>query len=205
MNATDGSKMNNNGSLVTYQLPPFGSVILYASTNEIINNQNLPTPSFDFFKSKEVLNLNQWNLKTDSFKIVDTTLFDWKINNQLKYSSSEGVYTTNFHWDSQNYNAQFYLDLGKVCFTAEVWINGNFAGRNIFSPYVFEISKLLQNGSNQIEVRVTTGQLNGYIGKAKQGDAHFKQFNNKEDQLMSGGLIGPVKIVANIKSEKANE
>ena len=44
------------------------------------------------------------------------------------------------------------------------------------------------------KVRVTIGQLNGYIGKAKNGDKHYAQFKNKEDQLMSAGLIGPVVI-----------
>jgi len=53
---------------------------------------------------------------------------------------------------------------------------------------------MAKKGENKIEVRVTTGQLNGYIGKAKQGDSRYKQFKNKEDQLMSAGLLGPVVI-----------
>lgn len=36
---------------------------------------------------------------------------------------------------------------------------------------------------------VTTGQLNDYIGKAKNGDKYYAQFKNKEDQLMSAGLM----------------
>ena len=59
---------------------------------------------------------------------------------------------------------------------------------------MLDITSLLNPGENKIEVRVTTGQLNGLIGKAKSGDSHYKQFKNSEDQLMAAGLIGPVVI-----------
>jgi hypothetical protein len=61
---------------------------------------------------------------------------------------------------------------------------------------------MLKQGTNQIEVRVTTGQLNSYIGKAKQGDSRYKQFKNKEDQLMSAGLLGPVVIREKINAQE---
>jgi len=75
-----------------------------------------------------------------------------------------------------------------------VYVNGKFAGKRVFAPYMLDITDLLVEGANQVEVRVTTSQLNGYIGKAKNGDAHYKQFKNKEDQLMAAGLLGPVVI-----------
>lgn len=67
----------------------------------------------------------------------------------------------------------------------------------MFAPYIIDISPFLVLGNNKIEVRVTTGQLNGFIGKAKQGDTHYKQFKNKEDQVMAAGLVGPVIIREN--------
>jgi hypothetical protein len=59
---------------------------------------------------------------------------------------------------------------------------------------VLDISKYLIKGPNTIEVRVTTGQLNGFIGKAELGDQRYLQFKGKNDQLMSAGLLGPVMI-----------
>ncbi|MNF95480.1 hypothetical protein D3C84_782370 [compost metagenome] len=66
------------------------------------------------------------------------------------------------------------------------------------APYLLDITSFLQSGINQIEVRVTTGQLNGFIGNAKNGDKRYNQFKDKEDIIMSAGLIGPVVI----RSEK---
>ncbi len=194
MNAEDGTVIKNNGSTVTYQIPPYGSVILFASTKENTGNVSLSNSSIVLDKTKEIISLKEWNLKADSVEIKSTSLFDWRTNEQLKFSSAEGIYSSSFQWNDTNTSFHFYLDLGKVCFTAEVYINGKLAGKRIYSPYMLDITQLLKQGTNQIEVRVTTGQLNGYIGKAKQGDIHYKQFKNKEDQLMSAGLIGPVVI-----------
>jgi alpha-L-rhamnosidase len=193
MNADEGTVIKNNGSTVIYQMPPYGSVILYASTKKSMVDNAPPVSSVVTDKSKEIISLNDWNLKADSIEIKGSSLFDWGKNEQLKFSSAEGIYTSSFQW-SNNSSSHFYLDLGKVCFTAEVYINGQFAGKRIYSPYMLDITQSLKQGTNQVEVRVTTGQLNGYIGKAKQGDSRYKQFKNKEDQLMSAGLLGPVII-----------
>ena len=84
--------------------------------------------------------------------------------------------------------------MGNVYFTAEVYVNGTYAGKRIFAPYMLDITKLLRPGTNSIEVRVATGQLNGFIGKGDRGDKRYKQFKDKDNQLMSAGLIGPVVI-----------
>jgi len=41
--------------------------------------------------------------------------------------------------------------------------------------------------------------LNGFIGKAKRSDKQYAQFKGRENQLMSAGLIGPVKIISETK------
>jgi len=197
MNADEGEIKKNDGPIVTYQMPPYGTVILYASNIKIAADNTIPNASFAMDKTKEVIRLNKWNLKADSIEIKNSSLFDWRRDSSLKFSSAEGVYTSSFQWSNTNSSTHFYLDLGKVYFTAEVYINDKPAGKKIFTPYVFDITSLLIQGANKIIVRVTTGQLNGYIGKARQGDSHYKQFKGKEDQLMAAGLIGPVEIRSN--------
>ena len=123
-------------------------------------------------------------------------MFDWRTNEQLKYSSAEGVYTTRFQWTTPVSSSHYYIDLGNVSFVATVFVNGKPVGTRVFAPYLLDFTSFLIQGSNEMGIRVTTGQLNGYIGKAKQGDPHYRQFNNKDDQLMSAGLIGPVKIIS---------
>ena len=199
MNADGGIISKNEGSIINYELPPFGSIILYAPVKKI----NLPGAILRWpTKYQTVISLDEWDLKVDTVVINKTTLFDWKTNEQLKYSSAAGIYKTQFQWKTPVNSAHYYIDLGNVAFVAEVLVNGKPVGTRVFAPYLLDISSFLIQGSNEIEIRVTTGQLNGYIGKAKLGDRHYKQFKNKEDQIMSAGLIGPVKIISVAEKQK---
>ena len=194
MKADGGKIIKNKGSAISYAMPPYGTIILYASTKNTNPQNVLQVLPGSTKKAKETLSLNNWNIKVDSIEFKDSALFDWRTNDRLKYSSATGIYTSTFIWNGDKTVHHYEIDLGKVCFVAEVWVNGKFAGKRIFAPYVLDITSFLVPGMNSIEVHVITGQLNGYIGKAKQGDAHYKQFKNKEDQIMSAGLIGPVTI-----------
>ena len=194
MDADGGTTSQNNSSIITYRMPPYGSVILFASTKQQKMDIAPKTLATATDEAKEVLAIDKWDLKSDSIILKDTPLFDWRTNDHLKFSSAEGIYTASFLWNNNKQLSHFYLDLGKVYFTADVYVNGKFAGKRVFAPYMLDITSLLVPGENKIEVRVTTGQLNGYIGKAKQGDIQYKQFKNKEDQLMAAGLLGPVVI-----------
>jgi hypothetical protein len=194
MDADGGKITKNNDSIITYQIPPYSSVILYASTKKDVADSLLTTAATHVDPTKEILNIQQWNIKVDSIELKQTHLFDWKQHDQLKFSSAEGVYSSTFRWEQGNTEKHYFLDLGKVCFTAEVYINEKFAGKRIYAPYMLDITSFLMPGTNHIEVRVTPGQLNGFINNAKNGDRKYAQFKGKEDQVMSAGLIGPVVI-----------
>ena len=194
MDADRESSIRNGNSIITYRMPPYGSVILFASTKQPTKKPKKRGAPAGTDQFKTIIILDRWDLKADSIELKNSALFDWRTNDQLKFSSAEGVYTTSFQWHNTSRYNRFYLDLGKVYFTANVYVNGKFAGKRVFAPYMLDITDLLVEGANQVEVRVTTSQLNGYIGKAKNGDAHYKQFKNKEDQLMAAGLLGPVVI-----------
>ncbi|MVM30946.1 hypothetical protein GO755_12965 [Spirosoma sp. HMF4905] len=195
INADLNTAIQDKGPVVTYRMPPYGSVILYASTQE--QNVSSPASKVATDEGKELIRLDTWSLKADSVAITNSPLFDWRSNEQLKFSSSEGVYTTSFKWSKPNSATRYTLDLGRVSFIADVFVNGKSAGKRIFAPYTLDITPLLIVGTNQLEIRVTPGQLNGFIQKAKLGDGRYRQFKNKEDQLMSAGLLGPVIIREN--------
>ncbi|QMW00580.1 glycosyl hydrolase [Spirosoma foliorum] len=191
---TSGAIIKNKGTVISYQLPPYGSVLLYASTKGEMPANVVSKPSLQADQTKQVLELTGWTLKTDSLTIASTPLFDWRTNANLKFSSSEGIYTTTFQWEQPTSSTAYFLDLGKVSYTAEVYLNGQSAGKQIFAPYLFDLTKFLKPGTNTLEVHVTPGQLNGFIGKAMNGDNRYKPFKDKADQLMSAGLLGPVTI-----------
>lgn len=52
--------------------------------------------------------------------------------------------------------AKYVLAIEEVCESVEVFINGKSAGVRLQSPYAFDISDFVQNGSNQVRIEVAT-------------------------------------------------
>ena len=57
--------------------------------------------------------------------------------------------------EAENEAGSVILDLGEVYETAEVWINGQRAGCRIAPPYRFDVTSLMKEGKNEVEVLVT--------------------------------------------------
>lgn len=52
------------------------------------------------------------------------------------------------------------LDCGQVGVTAEAWVNGAYVGARPWQPYVFDVSKHLHPGPNQLKIRVANTEAN---------------------------------------------
>ena len=195
MDPSSGTIIKNSGATITYQLPPYGSVLLYASTKTSVPSTVLATAPALVNPTTEVLSMTNWHIKADSIELTDSPLFDWRNNDQLKFASADGMYSTTFQWAKTNSAKHFFLDLGRVSYTAELFVNKELVGKRIYSPFLFDITSYLKPGTNTLEVRITSGQLNGFIGNARNGDKRYRQFKGKEDQVMSAGLVGPVRIL----------
>jgi len=176
---------------VSYAIPPYSSIILFAGTKNSIKPEFLSKQEPIAYQAKEVLKIENWDVSSDTISVKNTPLFNWKNNERFKYSSSEGLYKSTFQLDELNPQATYFVDLGKVFFTAEVVINGKLADKRINAPYSLNITNLLRKGKNTIEVRVTPSQLNGFIGEATKGNKLFNAFKSNTG-LMSSGLVGPV-------------
>ena len=195
LNPETGAVTNTNGSTSTYRMAPYSSVLLYASTKYTISSTVLSLPPLMADGAKEISQISTWAIRADSLTEKDTPLFNWKDKEAFQFSSAVGVYTSAFNLIAKKSAAHYFLDLGTVYFTAEVIINGKAAGKRIYAPYQLDITPFIKAGTNEIEVRVTPTQLNGFIGRAGQGDKRYSQFKNKTDQLMSAGLAGPVRVL----------
>ncbi|MVM28834.1 glycosyl hydrolase family 2 [Spirosoma sp. HMF4905] len=195
LNAENGTITKNSSPALTYRIAPYSSVILYASTKKTVPANMVSAPPVLADGATEIRQLTTWSIQADSLTIKDSPLFDWKTREEVKFSSAVGIYTSSFQLDVKKTAAHYFLDLGKVYFTAEVTINGKSAGQRLSAPYQLDITSFVQPGTNQIQVRVTPTELNGFIGKASTGDKRYSQFKNKTDQLMSAGLVGPVKLL----------
>ncbi len=194
LNPENGAIIKNTGPTIGYRLPPYGTVLLYASTKKSLP-ANLSSETVSAEGADVIQQLDKWAIKSDSLLLQQSELFDWKTRTGFNVSSAEGVYTTTITLNEKTAGHHYFLDLGKVYATAEVSINGKAAGKRIYAPYQLDVTPFLQSGKNQVTVRVTPTQLNGFIGKANKDDKRYRQFKGRENQLMSAGLVGPVVLL----------
>lgn len=179
-------------NMAEYKLPPYGTIFLYASTKPLKNINSTPKILFDPNRAQKIATIDQWNIQVDSVNIDNAALFNWKANHQLKYSSSEGVYTSMLAINKLQDDKKYYLDLGKVYYSADLTINDKAVGSTIYTPFVFDITSHLKNGNNNIKITITLTRYNEFVGEANNGNKLYKTF--KDSELMSAGLIGPVII-----------
>lgn len=198
LNAQNGKITTTEESRkVNYVLPPYNTVILYASLEKEIDKELVEPSDPTIYDATKILTIDNWDLKVDTLLITDTTLFDWKNSEPLKHTSSIGTYSANFTIEKVDKEDNYLIDLGKVCFTADVVINGKPAGSAIYTPYTLNITNYIREGKNSIEIHVTPGQINGFIGEAENENSRYAKFKGRANCLMSSGLIGYVVIYKN--------
>ena len=96
------------------------------------------------------------------------------------------------------------LDLGRVCESAEVKINGREAGTLWCLPFRMPAGKYLHKGKNLLEIEVTNLAINRIIDLDKRGvdwkkfffvNIDYKPFDASGWKLMDSGLMGPVRLL----------
>ncbi|NLK88965.1 MAG: hypothetical protein GX276_02320, partial [Clostridiaceae bacterium] len=113
------------------------------------------------------------------------TLGDWADHQDLKDSSGTGTYRNTFNW--QKGQGPMVLDLGRVGDIAVVRVNGQEMPPMLIYPYAADITELLTEGVNELEVSVTNTLRNGMIGQGL--------FRGPRGRALSG-LVGPVRLLS---------
>ena len=116
----------------------------------------------------------------------------------VRYFSGVATYTASFALSD---TAQpVLLDLGQVGDLAEVRVNGQAVGTVWTAPYRLDISRYVQPGTNQLEVRVANLWHNRLIGDAQPDAARIgwtvTPMYNADAPLRPAGLIGPVTLMS---------
>ena len=111
---------------------------------------------------------------------------DWSQMGALKSYSGGMWYRKNIQLNKTQLSEELLLDLGEICATAEVHINGKQAGICMTKPFKLNISNFVKEGDNYFEILVYSTLANHYttIPTPKRYKESFK-----------AGLIGPVRIL----------
>jgi hypothetical protein len=189
------AEMNGEMIRVTLKLSPYESKILIWGDID----KELAGPELDCSdlqnelpkeKTGETISLNlEWKLLLASaedypefsFKKKLGSLQDLSLPNL--YPEFSGTMRYEAAFDLKKTAGKTVLNLGEVYETAEVWINDKKAGIRICPPYCFDISALLEHGSNMLRIDVTNTLVR------EQTDM-LSMFSAIEPT----GLIGPVTI-----------
>jgi len=194
MNAEDGSieNMHTLNGKVTITLPPFGSKFLLATTDPIKLKTARASSVFEPKKANSVLEIKNWDISAGAVTIKNSPLFNWRNNDKLKYSSDEAIYSAVFSIERIESGSKYFIDLGKVYYSAEVSINGKPVKELIYTPFILDATAFLKTGKNVLTVKITPAKYNDFVEQANKGEKLYKKLIDSE--LMSQGLIGPVNL-----------
>ena len=125
---------------------------------------------------------------------------------EAKRFSGTGRYTLEF--DRPPGDARdWLLDLGHVCESARVKINGRSVGTLWSAPFQIAVGEWLRPGKNTLEVEVTNLAANRIADLDRRGvkwkefheinfvNRNYKPFDASKWPLQDSGLLGPVRLV----------
>ncbi len=139
--------------------------------------------------------------------IVLDQLTSWSENANpgVKYFSGTGSYTKNIQAPSNWFknDSQIWLDLGSVKNLAEVEVNGKSLGIVWKTPFRVNVTGVLKQGGNTLEVKVTNLWVNRLIGDQQPNNKEkitytTRKFYRADSPLLPSGLLGPVTIVSRL-------
>lgn len=191
LNAEDGSvteaARDASGHVLGY-LPGLSARFLYLTDGKVSGAAPAAAPP----ERKAVITLEKWNLNAGETALEGVSLQDWRDIPALADCAGEAVYRTTFTLDAPG--KDYVLDLGRVYYTAEVFVNGERAGKRVWAPYRFPLAGLLRQGDNVLEIRVKTSDYNLKAFLGRNGDPYYASIAN--GGRMANGLAGPVRILS---------
>jgi hypothetical protein len=150
---------------------------------------------------------DNWDVTLCHSLLYDTTnahfdtLFDLKDNETYQHFCGTIVYHKTINCDRDDaHSVSTILNLGLVEGVSEVFVNGQSAGVQYFGRRIYDITHYLQEGENDLEVRVTTtmGNYLKTFSREENPTAWIYVNHPRRDQpLQPEGLLGPVKLYHN--------
>lgn len=139
----------------------------------------------------EVNNLSSWTQLGDD---------------EAKRFSGTALYSITFNGPTDK-SDEWLLDLGRVCESARVKLNGHKVGTLFSVPFKISVGQFLRKGSNTLEVEVTNLSANRIADMDRRKvywkkfydtnfvNIHYEEFDASDWPLMDSGLLGPVRLI----------
>ena len=189
----------------TFDLGPVESVLIVFERTK--KDQHLPIwqPLYTRINAMSPTDLSEdWNITLCHSLLHDTidahfdTLFDLKDSEAYQHFCGTIIYQKTINMDRDvARNVSTILDLGLVEGVSEVLVNGQSAGVQYFGRRIYDIGKLLKEGPNDIEIRVTTTMGNYLKTFSRENNPTTWIYVNhprRDQPLQPQGLLGPVKL-----------
>lgn len=125
-------------------------------------------------------------------------------NQNLAWYSGRAMYRKEFTLD-RTYCAPgvwLTLDLGKVCYNAEVWLNGRLVGTRVWPPYRVDVTEFVRPGKNELTIVVANllaNRMHWDIFDDSKTNLIYRRWHDsvlmRDAWCFESGLIGPVECV----------
>ncbi|MFH1718339.1 MAG: glycosyl hydrolase [Planctomycetota bacterium] len=137
-------------------------------------------------------------------------LISWTADSEdgVKYFSGVATYYNQFDLSADQLQAgrRVYLDLGRVRFVADVYLNGKNLGILWKPPFRMDVTSAAKPGRNKLVIEVANTWSNRLVGDANSPEGQRYCRTNmthsltwempwKDTPLLESGLLGPVRLV----------
>ena len=197
--------LDEDGSY-TFDLGPVESVLIVFERTK--KDQHLPIwqPPHTIINAMSPTDLSEgWDITLCHSLLHDTTtihfdtLFDLKDSEEYQHFCGTIVYrkTIDYLGTDVARNVSTILDLGLVEGVSEMFVNGQSVGIQYFGRRLYDLSKVLHEGQNDIEIRVTTtmgNYLKTFDREKNQTTWVYVNHPRRDQPLQPMGLLGPVRI-----------
>jgi len=141
--------------------------------------------------------------------VVFQSLIDWTTSNdeRIKYYSGTAFYNAKFRLEKIPAGEKIAINLGEFTAMAKVSINGKYAGGLWTAPFTLDITTLVKQGENDLQIEIVNTWMNRLIGDLKQPVGQGLTWcpvnpYKSTSPLQPSGLFGPVKILSTKEREK---
>jgi len=203
-------KTVDNKSQVYLHLKPGQSIIVKTYDTKNVTGTAFP----EFNNAGQPIELTgKWNLEFKDAnpaikeKYTLDNLKSWTtLSDELKIFAGTGSYSLDFEMPEGKAD-EWMLDLGKICESAQVTLNGQKVGTVWSLPFEIPVGKFLKKGTNHIEIDVTNLPANKIADMDRRKvewkifyeinfvNVLYTPFDASNWKIMPSGLIGPVKLV----------